>query len=125
MTAPPARASYRFYRGTTFTTGPIVDKDTNGDPVDLTDYTAVFDIWREDDDPTTAAPLFHLTSDPAAGLVITPLAGSIEATIAADDTLVDVDPDGEMWPYRLTLTNTAADPDTVERVLAGWVIAQP
>ena len=125
MTAPPATTTYRFYRGTTFTTDPIIldDGSTPPAPIDLTGYTGVFDVWREDDDPSTETPLFHLTSSDT--LVITPAEGKLVATIDATETLVAVDPDGEMWPFRLTLTNTNATPDTVERVLTGWIVAQP
>jgi hypothetical protein len=121
MTMPPIRTTFRFYRGCTFPTEPIVLENPDGTPIDITGYTAQMLIWREDGDPET--PLYDLNTTDGT-LVITGNAGKIEGTIKATDADVAVDVDGEMWSAKLTLTNPNATPDpVVERVVEGWVIA--
>lgn len=128
MTAPPAPAIFRFYRGTTFSSEPIVIRNPDNTPVDLTGWIGVLRIWREYADPTApGSELFVLGNAPSqSGLVIDGPNGSIEARIEAGDTDVPVDPDGETWPFTLTLSNPNASPETyVERFVQGFVIAQP
>lgn len=124
MTAPPARTTFRFYRGCTFSTEPIIVDNPDGTPVDISTWTATLQIWREDDDQLTAEPLFTLTSSPPAGIVIDGPEGSVVGTIDAADTLVPVDVDGEVWPFKLTVTDSTPSPDTVERLVVGYVLAQ-
>jgi len=123
MTVPPIFTTFRFYRGTTFSTEPIRVKNPDGTPVDLTGWTGVMNVWREDDDQLVDTPLFALTSSPAAGLTIDGPAGEVVGTIDIPATTVPVDEDGEMWPFKLTLTNPTPTPDYVERLVQGYVIA--
>lgn len=123
MTAAPIFTTFRYYGGTTFTSEPIVVNNPDGTPIDLTDWLGELRIWREDGDPAT--PLYLLGNDTGQeGLVIDGPNGSITATIPASDTTVALDVDGEMWPFKLTLTNPNATPDaTVERLMQGYVVA--
>ena len=128
MTYQPARTTFRFYRGATFSTEEIDVQDSDGVAVDLTNWTGVMRVWREDADPTTADPLFASNgTSPKITLLPSPFdaTGKVTGVIGFADTLIDVDPDGETWYCRLELTNTNPNPDVVERTLEGYVIAFP
>lgn len=119
MTTTPATVNFSFHPGATFT-GSVTLNDENGDPVDLTNYTALMHIRRE---PSDEAPLFVLSTTNTR-IVLGGALGTISVEISADDTAeIDVDEDGETWWYDLLMTNTTPTPDLVERRLKGWVFA--
>jgi len=124
MTAPPIWTLFRLYDGATFSTEPIVVNNPDGTPVDLTGWTGRMTIWREDASPDD--PLYVLGNAAGeTGLVIDGPNGSITASVAASDVNNQIDEDGELWPFRLVLTNPNATPEYVERLVQGYVVAQP
>jgi hypothetical protein len=123
MTMPPIFTTFRFYRGCTFTTEPIVLENPDGTPIDITDYTGQMLVRRENGSFDT--PLYDLNTTDGS-LVITGVDGKIEGRIEAPEADVAVDEDGEMWFCKLTLTNPNATPaPTVERIVQGYVVACP
>lgn len=123
MTTPAARTTFRFYKGATFSTEEIDLLDTDGDPEDISAWSGRLRVWREDDDPSTATPLFDSDTGDDIELTLGGVLGTVVGTIAADITVdVDVDIDGETWYARLEMTDGA---DVVTRTIEGYVIAQP
>lgn len=126
MTFIPGRANFRFYRGATFSTENITIDDADGVAEDLTGWTGLMQMWREDVDPVTGTPVFSSAGvAPLITLNDFDTTGVVNGTIAATDALVDVAIDGETWYFRLDLTDPAQNPDLVQRELEGYVIAFP
>lgn len=130
MTVPPIFTTFRFWKAVTFQDSVIVN-NPDGTPVNLAGWDAVLVIRRNDDYYNALPPLFTLSTAPGAGIETLDVTGRVAFSIPAPqvgvliDTNVVVDPDGEMWPFTLTLTNTAATPDYAERLVQGYIIAQP
>lgn len=60
------------------------DKPNLDDPIDISDYSARFHIWRNDRD--AASPLLSLTSDPVAGLTVDGPGGTVTANVTPTQT---------------------------------------
>lgn len=119
MTVPPIFATFKLYKGATFSE-PLLVKNPDGTAVDLSGWTAECEVTRED-----GTALFDLTSSPAAGITIDGPTGAITLTLDFAATDVTIDEDGEMWPFVLVLTNPSPTPDYVERLVQGYIIAMP
>jgi hypothetical protein len=91
-------------------------KDTSGNPVDLTGYTAALQI-RETYASTTT--LLSLTSSPAAGITITPLTGTIAVTATAAQTGAIAT---GVYVYDCEITDGAG---VVTRIVQGEVFLSP
>jgi hypothetical protein len=79
---PAAKYDFEIEQGATFRL-PMVWRDAEGDPIDLSGYAARMQVRGKigDDDF-----LFEATSGPDGGIVIDPVAGSIVVEISAVDT---------------------------------------
>lgn len=124
MTTPPVFATFRFWNGATFIE-PLIARNPDHTPQDLTGFAADFVCTRED---TPQTILLHLTSADDE-IVIDPLIGSVTLRIdSVQAATLSVDEDGEMWPFKLLLIK-ASDPTTlppyVMRLVQGYVIASP
>lgn len=129
MTIPPIFTTFRFWAGVSFQDAVVVN-NPDGTPVNLTGWDALMVIYREDQGPPLS-PLYALSSIGNAGINTLDATGRVSFAIPSPqtgilvDTNVAVEDGGEMWPFTLTLTNTAATPDYAERLVQGFIIAQP
>lgn len=126
MTVPPIYAVFRLWRGATFSE-PLQVKNPDNTPVDLTGWTARCVISIEDA-PIGATPLYELTTENG-GISIDGPNGGVTLSIAAEDTdppaSPDVDGDPQLWAFKLVLTNPTPNPDYVERLAQGVIVANP
>jgi hypothetical protein len=118
MTSAAATVNHLFYPNCTFTFSVTLN-DANGDPVDLTGYTALMHVRREKDDETPVLTL----STAASTITLGSSTSNIVGTLPATSTDIEVDPDHEIWYYDILLTNTSPNPDVVERKIQGCVYA--
>jgi hypothetical protein len=124
MTVTPATINFHLYQYATFSESTVL-KDSDGNPIDLTGYSAFMQIRRDRDDPTA---LYTLTTDDGS-IVLGGVNGTVAFSLPAADTtpatVALVDPDGEAWAYGLLLNNEDASPAVVDRVFEGFVFAHP
>lgn len=120
MTVCPATVHFRLYPYASFTEVTTL-RDSNGDPVDLTGYTALMHIRREIEDEE---PLFTLDSESMpAGIVLGGVDGTIELRLTNEQTATpSVQWDGEMWVHDLLLSAPSGD---VERTYQGFITVTP
>jgi hypothetical protein len=92
----------------------VVYDDSNGNPIDLTGYTARMQVRRKFDSPTAV-----LTLDTGGqGIVITPLTGTLALTATTGQTgLVE----GGIYVYDLEITNGGV----VTRLIQGNMTVRP
>jgi hypothetical protein len=112
---PAGKYSFTIEQGTTHTFS-VVKKDSNGDPVDLTGYSARMQIRPDfaDNSSTVYTTLSSSIAVDGSGLYITPISGSIDIEIAAG---VTEDFNFDTGVYDLELYSGS----TVERLLEGKV----
>lgn len=127
MTTPSTRTTFRFYRGATFSTEAIIIENPDGTPTNITGWTGLMRIWREDQDPAVDDPLYDSSASDATKIFLTvgTTGGQVVGAIPASATDIAVDIDGETWYTRIEMTNTNVSPATVERTIEGYVIAFP
>ena len=122
-TVHPGRVNFRLYPGATFTEVTTL-LDPEGEPVDLTGYTAQMHIKR---DPYDVAPVFALSTD--TGGIMLDAAGQITLHIVASATNPalnpPIDPDGETWFHDLLLINPLLSPPRVDRLYQGVIVVMP
>jgi len=118
MTVQPASVNFRLYQYATFSE-PVVLKDGNGDPINLTGYSALLHARRDISDPDPVMSFSTANS--------TIVLGGINGTItlvqlpSVTGALV-IDWEGEMWVHDLLLT---APDSSAQRTYQGAIYAYP
>ena len=118
-TVQPASVNFWLYQGATFT-APVVLKDSNGDPIDLTGYSGKLMARRDISDVT---PVFTCqTTDGSMSLGGN--TGQVTLNLTAVVTAgLSIDYAGEVWYHDLLLKH--ADGVTVDKPYQGVIIAAP
>ena len=112
----PERVDLALYRGATFDT-TVTWLDSDGDPVDLTGYTATFRAGRTRYGSTTVQVLALATGGD--GITLGGVAGTIAVTATAAQTRLI--PPGA-YRYQLEVTSAGG---TVSRIQHGRILVSP
>ena len=122
-TVHPGRVNFRLYPGATFTEVTSL-LDADGEPVDLSGYTASMYIKRDPHDP---APVFALSTDN--GGIVLDAQGQITLHLSSTATTPALNPpidqDGETWFHDLLLVNPLLSPPRVDRLYQGVIVVMP
>ena len=125
MTTRPASINFVLYPGATFSEH-IVLKDGAGQPMDLTGFDALMHVRRELED---ALPVITLSTADGS-ITLGGAAGTVDLLLTPDQTAALTSPgvvdwDGEVWVHDILLTNSPADPDSVDRIYQGRITVRP